>query len=294
MDSQIYIKKIDDLFSRSRKYYNKFFFERSVDNNNRCHDIIGDQLSSYNTYNSIHKWFKDELVQGFANKDSSYINFCEGVFNRQFKFIEKFTQAMHIYVEDGEAKNNYLKRYNGIDTRKLEDNELLLGMQTYFILGYSVLESIVDEFAYSYKSLMPVKDIDFSYQPSSNHIRLDYGMSNEKALIIIYEALKMTYIDNTFEEFSAHFKVGRSDKKIKFIGTNANIVNLFFGVTYQSIDGIKISNSSKLDTIITHFENKNGMAFNYRSLESQSQKPIKNPREFEKIKTLLIKLKGLE
>lgn len=294
MDSYHYIEKIDQLFAASRRHYNTFFFDRTLEHKKRCIDIISRQLNTYQTLNSVHNWFKDEIIEGFSNKENPYGNFCEGVFARQFKFISQFKQALKLYVENNEEADVLLKRYSGIDRRVLLDDELLTGMHLSYIFAFNTLEGLVNEFAHSYHSLMPVKDEAFSYIQSNDFIRLNYGSNNDNAVDLIFNGLKMHYIDNTFDEFKAHFNNVKQGKKIKFIGSNANLINLFFGVPFLEIIGLEIFNDSKLKTIIDHFETENGSQFDYKSLESQSQKPIKAPRNFTHLKTLLLKLKGLK
>lgn len=294
MDSNHYIEKIDQLFAASRRYYNTFFFDRTLEHKKRCIDIISRQLNTYQTLNSVHNWFKDEIIEGFSNNENLYVSFCEGVFARQFKFISQFKQALKLYVENNEEANVLLKRYSGIDNRALEDEDLIKGMQLSFIFAFKSLESIVNEFAHSYTSLMPIEDENFSYEQSNSYIKLNYGFNNDKVILMIYEALNKGYIDNTFDEFNSHFNDVKQIKKIKFIDSNANLINLFFGLQHLGLPGIKILNSSVLQTIINHFENKNGSAFDYKSLESQSQKYVEKPRNFEPIRILLLKIKGLK
>ncbi|WP_175635101.1 hypothetical protein [Pedobacter ghigonis] len=294
MDSYHYIKKIDQLFSASRRHYNTFFFDRTLEHKKRCIDIVSSQLNTYQTLNTVHNWFKDEIIEGFSSKENSYVNFCQGVLARQFKFISQFKQALKLYVENKEETDTLLKRYSGVDNRVLVDGDLLLGMQLSYIFAFSTMEGLVNEFAHSYHIQMPIKDEAFSYVQSNVFIRLNYGVNNDDAVKIIFNGLITHYIDNTFDEFEAHFKNVKQGKKIKFIGSNANLINLFFGVPFLEITGLEIFSDSKLKTIIDHFETENGSPFDYKSLESQSQKPIKAPRNFTHLKTLLLKLKGLK
>lgn len=286
------IQRVEQAFEISRKAYRDYFYQSvqksKYDGINRdaCLTAIDKLLTLYTGLRKTRAWH-NEMIRNSSN--DKYLTFALDVFLRQHKFLLKFQRALRLFQNEQQLVSQYIKRLQGIDKRELINEEIQLGIQLFYIELFFNYEMKIDECIPRYKVHIELAE-STEKEESNDFIRLGYGEKNNDVLLKIHSALQKVYIDESFENFKMHFEDVYPSGKIRFIGSQANLINLFFWNDGFEKMGLKIENGSPINVIIKHFKNKDGKDFTWDSLNAQENKMVEKPRNFDKMKKLLEEL----
>lgn len=289
-----HIERINYLFDLSRNAYDNFKYSVEAKQNqfntsrSACFQQTLLLVETYETFSRTKKWFKEIEIN---NSSINYNQLSREIFSRQYKFISSFKKAIKIFYDDKSLTSAFHKRLHGFDRRPFQSrDEVLLAMQLFLIQVFDMYEIKLNEYLVDYTRYLQKLETNNDEYSSNDYIKLDYGDRNDDALNFIYIGLQGSYINISLNEFKKHFLDFKCEQRIIFIGSQANLINLFFGVENLFLEGIKVKNENKFQLIRNHFEFKENCIIPLKGLIAQQAKMITNPRGFKAMEQLLKKL----